>query len=298
MTADVVVVGSLNRDVRIEVERRPAPGETVLATEVVGSNGGKGGNQAVAAARAGAVVRMVGAVGDDLHGREQLTELTRFGVDVTAVRRGLGRHTGRAFIVVTPDGENSIVVHAGANTLVDPGTPAQYRGSRVVVVQTEIGRRIAEEAAEAARAAGARLVVNAAPVVPLDSSLYRGTDPLVVNVHEARELAGDHPEDPHQSAAADADLVLAAAVRNRCGARSVVVTLGGRGAVVVDDRAAAAIPPVPVPRVVDTTGAGDTFVGALAARLAAGDGLTAAAGAAAAQAAAAVRWPGARPEPV
>lgn len=287
--AEVTVVGSLNRDIRVDVDRRPGPGETVLARSVSWSNGGKGGNQAVAAARAGAAVRMVGAVGDDEDGHVQLAELSRFGADVTAVRRVMGRPTGRAFIDVTPDGENSIVVHAGANLLVDPVAREQYLAGCVVVVQTEIGRRTSEEAAEAARRAHSRLVVNAAPVVPAESSLYRDADPLVVNEHEAREIAElAGPVDPG---------VLGRAVRARTAARSVVVTLGGEGAVLVEGDTVNPVAPRRVPQVVDTTGAGDTFVGVLAARIAAGSRLNEACEAAATAAAECVQWTGARPAP-
>ena len=287
MNESVVVVGSLNRDLRIEVKRRPMPGETVMATTLGWSNGGKGGNQAVAAARAGAQVRMIGAVGDDKDGLAQLAELEAFGIDTSRVRRAIGRPTGGAFIVLTPDGENSILVHAGANTRVDPGGPDQYADADVVVVQTEIGPTIAAEAAAAARAAGARLVVNAAPVVLGDTMLYRQADPLVVNEHEALELLdGTAENDPAE---------LGRQLLSRYGATSVVITLGGRGAVVVDAHGATLVPASTVDRVVDTTGAGDTFVGALAARVASGQKLEDAAAEAAAHAARCVRWPGARP---
>lgn len=288
VSSQVVVVGSLNHDSRIEVVRRPNPGETVLAESQAWGHGGKGGNQAVAAARAGARVRMVGAIGDDDAGTAQLEELAAFGVDVSGVRRVLGRATGRATIVVTPDGENSIIVLPGANALVDPGTPDAYRDAAIVVVQTEIGVQPAERAAEAAIAAGARLVVNAAPVVPAPSPLYAHADPLIVNEHEAVEIAPDCQE---ASPKRMAELLRAAS-----GARSVVITLGARGCVVAGDETAVVRTP-PVDGVVDTTGAGDTFVGALAAGLANGATLREAAVRASQDAGRCVQWFGARPQP-
>lgn len=287
MSPQVVVVGSLNLDLRVEVDRRPAPGETVMASALVSSNGGKGGNQAIAAARAGADVRMVGAVGDDSAGLAQLAELDRYGIDTSRIRRSVGRPTGVAVVMLTPDGENSIVVHAGANTLVDPGGPELYADADVVVVQTEIGPGPAERAAAAARAGGARLLVSAAPVVLTATSLYLDADPLVVNEHEARELlAGSSSAGP---------LELAHDLLERYAARSAVVTLGARGAAVAGSGHAVLVPAVAVDALVDTTGAGDTYAGALAAHLAAGDSLLNAATAAGTAAAQRVREVGARP---
>ncbi|MEI5676380.1 PfkB family carbohydrate kinase [Nocardioides sp. CCNWLW216] len=240
----VVVVGGINQDVTVRVEARPAPGETVVGDGPAVSAGGKGANMAVAAARAGAAVVLCGAVGDDAAGRTQLGQLAAAGVatDRVAVRRDAA--TGTALIVVTPDGENAIVVGAGANaTLADDEVAATCTGAAVVLAQTEVGAGPVDAAARAVAGGGGRLVLSPAPVVPLASETLALADPLVVNESEAADLCGESS---------------AAAVLARTGARSVVVTLGAAGAQLAD---ATGSRQVPAPRVdaVDTTGAGDAF---------------------------------------
>lgn len=246
------VVGGINQDVTVRVRRRPVPGETVVGDGPATSAGGKGANMAVAAARAGAEVVLCGAVGDDAAGREQFDALRAGGVDVGHVATRADAATGTALIVVTPDGENAIVVGAGANaTLTDEEVTAACAGAAVVLAQTEVGAGPADAAARAAAASGARLVLSPAPVVPLAAETLALADPLVVNEEEAAEIAG----------AADAT-----SVRQRTGARSVVVTLGARGAELAD---ADGVRRIASPKVeaVDTTGAGDVLAGTLAAAL-------------------------------
>lgn len=283
MGIDVLVVGSVNEDIVVSVERLPGPGETLLASEFALSCGGKGANQAVAAARDGARVALVGAVGDDDAGGRQGTALDGAGVDTRWLRRLTGVPTGTAFIQVDSRGENTIVVVQGANAHVT--LPVGDVESRVVVTQNEIPAAAQQEAVALAARTGARLVINAAPAPESPPPWYGAADPLVVNEHEAAQLATSD----------ETGAGLLRRLRERTGARSVVMTLGERGALVDDGTEVHAIPPVVVEQVVDATGAGDTFVGVLAARLARGNDVVAAASAANRCAAKAVTWPGARP---
>ncbi|WP_423859307.1 PfkB family carbohydrate kinase, partial [Arachnia propionica] len=224
-----------------------------------------------------------GAVGDDEAGRRQAEALEAAGVDIRWLRRLAGAPTGTAFIQVDARGENTIVVAQGANTRV--ALPAGDVEARVIVTQNEIPPAVQRAAGELAIRTGARLVVNAAPAPEGPPPWYGNADPLVVNEHEAAQLAASN----------EAGAGLLHRLRERTGARSLVMTLGARGALADDGTGVHAILPVAVERVVDATGAGDTFVGVLAARLALGEGLVTAASAANRSAAEAVTWPGARP---
>ena len=283
MDIDVLVVGSVNEDVVVFVERLPDPGETLLASGSAIACGGKGANQAVAAARSGVRVAMAGAVGDDEAGRRQAEALEAAGVDIRWLQRLTGVPTGTAFIQVDTQGENTIVVAQGANARVS--LPAGDIEARVIVTQNEIPPAVQRAAGELAVRTGARLVINAAPAPGSPPSWYGNADPLVVNEHEAAQLAASN----------EVGAELLRRLRERTGARSLVMTLGARGALVDDGTGVHVIPPVVVERVVDATGAGDTFAGALAAQLARGEELVAAACAANGSAAEAVTWPGARP---
>lgn len=284
MNVDVLVIGSLNSDTSVVVDRLALPGETISGSDVVTSSGGKGANQTVAAARAGASVGFVGAVGSDEPGRTQVAALELHGVDVSSIQTVAGVPTGSAYICVDGRGENIIVISPGANAHVD--ARSLDHAARVVLLQNEIPAAALDDAAAFASAVGARLVVNAAPVPAVVPDFFRLADPLVVNEHEASELLGGPSLGPAG---------LALALQRATGARSVIVTLGAEGSVVLVDGASVEVPGVRVARVVDTTGAGDTFVGVLAARLAAGDELLAAAHEASRAAAESVLWEGARP---
>ena len=280
--AQVVVVGGVNQDVVVRAPRRPQAGETVVGAGPTWSPGGKGANMAVAAARAGAEVSLCAVVGDDAHGRDQVRLLEAAGVGTGAVRRSAEHPTGVALIVVTPDGENSIVVGAGANaTLRDEDVRAAVADATVVLVQTEVGAG----PVGAACSGSGRLVLSLAPVVGLPAAVLSAADPLVVNEEEASELAGG-------GSGAD-PLALARGVVERTGCASLVLTLGAAGALVAD---AEGVTVVDAPRVAarDTTGAGDVLAGVLAARLATGQDLLAATRAAVAAAAASVQHDGAR----
>ncbi|MFC7878044.1 ribokinase [Isoptericola sp. NPDC057391] len=285
MSGRVVVVGSANVDLVVDVPRHPAGGETILGGDLRRSPGGKGANQAAGAARAGgAETSFVGAVGRDDSADLLLASLRRAGVRTDLVWR-LDVPTGTALITVSPDGENAIVVAPGANSHLAVEAPQAERiaAADVVLAQLEIPLDVVRDAA-AARRPGALLVLNAAPSRPLPDDVWAAVDVLVVNEHEAADLA-DAP-------GADAPEALAAALLERVPA--VVVTLGGEGGLV----ARRGLDPVRVAahRVepVDTTGAGDTFCGVLAAALARGDDLAAAARLAAAAGALAVTRPGAQ----
>ncbi|MFJ2558354.1 MULTISPECIES: ribokinase [unclassified Streptomyces] len=269
---DLLVVGSANADLVIGVERRPGPGETVLGSDLTVHPGGKGANQAVAAARLGARTALLARVGDDAHGRLLLDSQHTAGVDTAGVRSG-GAPTGVALITVDPSGDNSIVVSPGANARLSPEDvrdAAELLGaSRVVSTQLEIPLETVTEVVRRL-VPGTRFVLNPSPPVELPAEILAACDPLIVNEHEARVVLGA-TADPVGDEPADwarALLVL--------GPRSVVITLGERGALVADARTTALVPSVRV-RAVDTTGAGDAFTAALAWRLGAGEELTAAA---------------------
>ncbi|MFJ1606713.1 ribokinase [Streptomyces sp. NPDC088253] len=283
---DLLVVGSANADLVIGVERRPAAGETVLGSDLVVHPGGKGANQAVAAGRLGARTALLARVGDDAHGRLLLDSQRAAGVDTAGVLVG-GAPTGVALITVDPSGDNSIVVSPGANGRLTP-EDVQAAGnllaaSRVVSAQLEIPL---ETVVEVVRnlAPGSRFVLNPSPPRALPAEVLAACDPLIVNEHEARVIVGtdlgDSPEDW-----ASALLAL--------GPRSVVITLGARGALVASAEGAARVPSVKV-ETVDTTGAGDAFTAALAWRLGLDEPLAEAAAYAARVGAAAVTRAGAQ----
>ncbi|MFJ2920936.1 ribokinase [Streptomyces sp. NPDC087307] len=268
---DLLVVGSANADLVVGVERRPAPGETVLGSDLAVHPGGKGGNQAVAAARLGARTALLARVGDDAHGRLLLESQRAAGVDTTGVLVG-GAPTGVALITVDPSGDNSIVVSPGANARLAPedirAAGALFGAARVVSVQLEIPLETVAEVA-GAMSAGTRLVLNPSPPAPLPEHVLAVCDPLVVNEHEARFMLGG---------AAGATPEEWARTLLRLGPRSVVVTLGAAGALVADTRGGDVVRvPSPVVEAVDTTGAGDAFTAALAWRLGRGEGLAEAA---------------------
>ncbi|MFI1207411.1 ribokinase [Streptomyces sp. NPDC020802] len=283
---DLLVVGSANADLVIGVERRPGAGETVLGSDLALHPGGKGANQAVAAARLGARTALLARVGDDAHGRLLLDSQRAAGVDTSGVLVG-GAPTGVALITVDPSGDNSIVVSPGANgrlTPEDVRTAAPLlAASRVVSAQLEIPLETVGEVVQGLPP-GTRFVLNPSPPRELPAKVLAACDPLIVNEHEARVVLGaDAGGTPEQWA--EALLAL--------GPRSVVVTLGEEGALVADASGTARVPSVRVDAV-DTTGAGDSFTAALAWRLGAGASLAEAAAYAARVGAVAVTREGAQ----
>ncbi len=256
----ITVFGSINVDLVTRVKRIPRPGETVHGTDYALIPGGKGANQALAARRAGAAVRMVGAVGNDDFAQTALRELQAGGVDLTAVTRRIGT-TGVAIITVDETGENTIALSPGANAHADAATIPDdaFAAGDTLLLQMEVPLAQNYAAAARARAAGARVILSLAPYAPLSPDELAVFDMLIVNQHEAADLArhlaiaGGEPEATVTALAAKLD-------------RAVVATLGPDGAVAADGREVTRVPALAVTPV-DTTGAGDTFCGALAAWL-------------------------------
>ena len=261
---DVFVVGSINQDFVLSVERRPTPGETVTDASLATHNGGKGANQAAAAALLGASVTFLGRVGDDGFGGPLIRSLADKGVDTSLVREVPDSSTGTAFITVTPDGENAITVAPGANRRLeaeDVDDASESIGeARVLVVQMEVQREVVLRAVEVASGNGTRALVNLAPPFEVPRSLLEKLDPLVLNEHEAAFLLGERVEGVDGALSAVTELL-------SLGPKSVVVTVGEDGAVFSGGESAEHVA-APSVEVVDTTGGGDAFVGALAARLA------------------------------
>jgi ribokinase len=262
-TPQIVVVGSYNRDIALSVARLPAPGETCLGLGRLESPGGKGSNQAIQAARSGARVAMLAAIGADAAGEEAMAAWRAAGIDTRAVARLAEVGTGTAVILVDARGENSIVVDLGANARLS-GAHVQaaaqtIAAARLVLAQLETPVAATREAFRLARAAGVRTVLNAAPAPDeIDRDLLALTDVLVVNEIEGLALSGR--AEPHAIGAALLETV----------GEAVVITLGSEGAILCRR----AEPPLSGAshrvEVVDTTGAGDAFIGAFCARLAIG----------------------------
>ena len=262
----VVVIGSANLDFVTRLPHLPAPGETVLGESYVTAPGGKGANQAVACARAGGDVAFCGALGEDPFAEPLLASLRESGVRDWTLR--VPAPTGAAFISVSQEGENCIAVASGANGLLRPESLPPLTGIGWMMLQLEIPLDTVQAAAHAARAAGAQVVLNAAPARTLPAKLLRLVDALIVNEGELRTLTGS------------ADLREGARQAQALGPQTVVVTLGARGCLALrgnhwHELAAHAV------QVRDTTGAGDTFVGVLVAALSRGEAL-----------ASALRWAG------
>jgi ribokinase len=260
----VFVLGSINQDFVLKVERRPNPGETVTNAELSTGSGGKGANQAAAAARLGASVTFLGRVGDDEFGAPLVQALGEKGIDTSLVKQVSGESTGAAFITVTPDGENAITVAPGANRSLTPqdadAASEAIGDSRVLVAQMEIPVETVVRAVEIAVQRGIRALVNLAPTFEVPRELLEKLDPLVVNEHEAAFLLGGEVEGVDGALSAAPKLL-------SLGPQSAVVTIGEAGAVFASGESSNHLP-APKVDVVDTTGAGDAFVGALAARLA------------------------------
>jgi ribokinase len=289
-TGEVVIVGSINVDLVVRAAQLPAPGQTVTGGVFAQYQGGKGATQAVAAARAGATVALVGAVGDDEYGRRALVDLRSEGVDISRVAVMSGESTGLALIAVDERGANQIVVAPGANAALGAAAIeralAGYepRPGSVAVLSFELGDDAIVEAGNYAASRGMRLLVNPAPARDLASELVALSPIVLPNEGEAATLTG--LSDPRAAAVA---------LAKRTGA-PVIVTLGGAGALLHEPGGPAETVHLPAPsvEVVDSTGAGDAFVGALAAHLAAGKPLREAAAAAIEAASESVTSAGAR----
>ncbi|WP_018296086.1 ribokinase [Corynebacterium lubricantis] len=285
----IAVVGSINADLTVTVERHPTPGETLLGKGGHITAGGKGGNQALAAAKLGTHVSMVGAVGRDAYAAPATELLRANGVDMSAVAE-TDEVTGLAVITVSRDGENTIIVVPGANSLVDDTYVASHadviEGAAVVLLQGEIPASGFEKAVELAEG---RVIVNLAPVVEVDHQALLQADPLMANEHEAGLILAQFGIEADESQPE----AMAQSLRE-VGFKTVVLTLGGAGAIVAEGEELTAIPAVHV-KAVDTVGAGDAFSGALCHRIIEGDSLVEAARFANRVGAYAVTKPGAQP---
>lgn len=287
----ICVVGSLNMDLVIQTPELPVPGQTVLGGPFATHPGGKGANQAVAAARLGAAVAMVGCVGADAFGDALRSGLVAEGIETESVLTRDGIASGVALIAVDPRGRNTIIVAPGANATVTVGDVRAAAGhiesADVLLLQLEVPLAVVSEAASIARSAGALVILNPAPAQPLPPDLLAHCDYLVPNELEAEVLSGIRPADWETGFEA------AEALRG-LGARAVVITLGERGALLLDEDGVARQPAFPV-TAIDTTAAGDAFVGAFAASIACGHPSRLALRRAAAAGALACTVPGAQP---
>jgi ribokinase len=260
MTGNVVVVGSLNMDLVVRSPRHPKPGETLLGGEFRTFPGGKGANQAVAAARAGAFTSMIGRVGKDDFGAALVSNLKANGVDASHVAQDAAA-SGVALITVSDDGQNTIVVAQGANANLAPadivGADDLFARAKVVLMQLEVPLPAIEQAVALAKSHGVKVVLNPAPAQTLDAALLREVDYLVPNQHELALLTGE------------TEVETGVRALRSLGVRNVLVTLGSDGVLLEQETASTRLEPYKV-QVVDTTAAGDAFVGAFGAALAAG----------------------------
>jgi ribokinase len=265
----IVVVGSSNTDLIIKLDRIPRPGETVLGDEFSTAAGGKGANQAVAAARAGGEVTFIARVGCDSMGEQAIAGFVRDGINVDYIVRDKTKPSGVALIFVAQDGENSIAVASGANERLSPTDVKRaakvIHGARVLVLQLETPLNTVRMAAELAAKAGVKVLLNPAPARKLPDKLLKYVDVLTPNEGEAEMLTGIKVRDPNASARA-ATALLARGVEN------VMITMGPRGAFVAGRDVRLMIPAYKV-KAVDTTAGGDVFNGALAVALAEGRSL-------------------------
>lgn len=287
----ICVVGSINMDLVIETPQLPVPGQTVLGGSFATHAGGKGANQAVAAARAGGQVSFIGAVGDDAFGATLREGLVAEGIDVRHLRTAPDVASGVALIAVDPAGQNTIIVASGANATVSAADVEAgadlITGADVLLLQLEVPIPVVAEAVRMASAAGVTVILNPAPGAPLPDDLLARCDYVIPNETEAEILTGLLPTDWESAEAAAARLLAR-------GAGTVVITLGARGALLADRDGVHRQPAFPIVAR-DTTGAGDTFVGVFAVAIGQGHLATEAMRRAAAAGALACLTPGAQP---
>jgi ribokinase len=266
MNTRIVVAGSLNMDLVAYAPRIPQPGETVIAGAFQTTPGGKGANQAVAAARLGAAVSMIGKTGTDAFGQELRQSLEAAGVRCRFVSRDADAPTGVALITVDATGQNSIVVASGANMQLSPAdidaAEDVIAAAGFLLLQLESPLETVTHAATVAQRHGVRVILNPAPARALPTELLQMVDVLIPNETETASLTGLPVETPQ-----DAEVAGAALLARGVGA--VIITLGARGALLVRDREAVHSPAFPVVAV-DTTAAGDAFIGGLALALSEG----------------------------
>ena len=265
----IVVLGSINIDLVVRAHRAPAGGETLPGEAFLTIPGGKGANQAVAASRLGGKAFMVGRVGGDGFGGQMAKTLEEQGVDTTFLRRDPAESTGVALIVVEASGENRIIVVPGANGRVDKSDVEAaadlIRTAGLLVMQFEVSLETVLFAAKMAQQQGVPILLNPAPPYAVADELLQCVTYLVLNEHEAELISGLKVDSPRSAETAARSLVAK-------GARVVIITLGGQGLVMLDGAQAATLPAHTV-KVVDSTAAGDAFIGAFSVALLEGGGL-------------------------
>ena len=264
MTNRIVIIGSINVDNILHINRLPQPGETIAMSEYSQAAGGKGANQAVASARSGAATTFIGRVGDDNNGWLMIEKLKREGIDVRHVITSHTLPTGQAYILLQESGQNSIIIDHGANyqVMVEDVTAAAdaIQAADFVITECETPIPAAAAAFHQAKAAGVRTILNPAPANQrLTPELLAHTDIIVPNETESGTLTGMPITD-------QASLAANAAYFRERGVATVLITLGDQGFYVVTDTGSRLLPAFPV-HAVDTTGAGDAFIGALASEL-------------------------------
>jgi ribokinase len=267
--APIIVIGSSNTDMIVRTDRIPRPGETLLGGEFLTAAGGKGANQAVAAARAGGDVVFVARIGKDSLGEQALAGWAKEGIDTTHVSRDPAAPSGVALIFVAKNGENSIAVAGGANQNLSTAqvrkSASAIRRAGTLLMQLETPLETVLAAAEIAAKAGVRVILNPAPAQALPPELLKCLTYLTPNETEAELLTGMTVRNAK-------DAAKAAAVLQKTGARNVIITLGAKGAYMAAEDGTCALVPAFTVQSVDTTAAGDTFNGALAVAL--GEGRT------------------------
>jgi ribokinase len=264
MINTVTVIGSINVDNILHIQALPKPGETIAMSGYSTAGGGKGANQAIAAARSGAKTAFIGAVGNDANGEYMKTQLLENGINVQAVKTTSEAATGQAYILLQSSGQNSIIIDHGANaqvTVADvDAVAAAIQSSTFLVTEFETPLPADEEAFQIARAAGVKTILNPAPAVAqIPESLLRLTDIIVPNETESQAITGISVDD-------EPSLKASAEYYHKLGVETVIITLGDRGAYVASGNISELVPAYKV-QAVDTTAAGDTFIGALAAEL-------------------------------
>ena len=287
MDAHILVVGSLNMDLVVRASRHPLPGETILGSSFGTSPGGKGANQAVAAARAGGKVTMIGRVGDDSLGDQLIHNLSQDGVDIRYIQRTPATASGVALITLDETGQNTIVVVAGANGLLSPedihASEAAFQDASVLLLQLEIPLEAVRTAVELGRKHNLQIVLNPAPARSLPETLLKQIDFLIPNENELAQLTGLHAV--HMGVDSLKNLVLG----------GVIATLGGHGILVAERHKPSHQISAHQVEVIDTVAAGDAFVGCFGVALAEGKGIQEAAAFGNAAAAISVTRSGAQP---